>query len=400
LASIDRPPRNDFLTFGKPDLRQEEIDEVVETLKSGWIGTGPRVARFEKEFGEYVGVNHALAVNSCTAALHLALLTLGIGPGDEVITSPMTFAATANIILHVGARPVLVDIDKQTANIDPSHLEAAITPRTRAIIPVHFAGRSCDMDAILEIARRHDLYVIEDAAHAAGTLYKGRSAGALGDMGAFSFYATKNIVTGDGGMVTTNNEEWANTVEVLRLHGLSKDAWKRYSESGYHHYEVILPGFKYNMTDMEAALGIHQLARIEEGLIRREAIWAEYDQAFQDLPLFLPPPPEKETRHARHLYTLLVDIDAVDITRDEVMTGLQAENIGTGVHYIALHLQPYYRDLLGYRPGDFPAALFVSERTLSIPLSTLITDDDVADVIAAVHRVLRRARPRTGTTPR
>jgi dTDP-4-amino-4,6-dideoxygalactose transaminase len=395
---LKRPKREEFLVYGKPEILQPEIDEMVETLKSGWIGTGPRVERFQEMFKEYTGTAYALAVNSCTAALHLALVALEMGPGDEVITSPMTFAATANVITHVGAKPVFADIDPTTLDIDPEEVKKVITPRTKAIIPIHFAGRACDMDTINAIAEAHNLAVIEDAAHAAGTIYHGQHAGTIGDIGAFSFYATKNVVTGDGGMVTTSNAELAERIRVLSLHGLSKDAWKRYSSSGFQHYDVIYPGFKYNMTDMEAALGIHQLERLEANIARREEIWARYDEAFQDLPLEVPAPAEPDTRHARHLYTLLVDIDAVDITRDEVLNALQAENIGTGVHYRALHLQPYYRDLLDHQPEDFPNTLHVSERTLSIPLSTLLTDEDVEDVIAALYRVLGKARPRLGVS--
>lgn len=390
-----RPRRRDFLIFGRPDLQQAEIEEVVATLRSGWIGTGPRVGHFEQSFREYVGAKHALAVNSCTAALHLSLLALGIGPGDEVITTPMTFASTANVVLHTGARPIFVDIDRKTLNIDPALIEATITPRTKALLPIHFAGRPCDMAAILDIADRHNLFVIEDAAHAVGACYLGQKIGTLGDLTAFSFYVTKNVVTGEGGMVTTSNEEWANLIKIMGLHGLSKDAWKRYSDEGYQHYEVIQPGFKYNMMDIQAAMGLHQLARLEDNLERREAIWAFYDEAFQDLPVILPAPPALNTRHARHLYTLLLDIDSVDITRDEVLAALHNENIGTGVHYVALHVQPFYRQAFGYQPDDFPNAHYVSERTFSIPLSTYLTDDDVADVIAAVHRVLRGAKPRT-----
>ena len=396
LIDVDRPIRDTFLIFGSPHIEETDIEEVIATLRSGWIGTGPRVGRFEEAFRQYVGARHALAVNSCTAALHLSLLALGIGPGDEVITSPMTFAATANVVQHLGAKPVFVDSDRQTCKIDPARIEDAITSRTRAILPIHFAGRPCDMTPILDIARRHELYVIEDAAHAVGAQYEGRQIGTIGDLTAFSFYVTKNVVTGEGGMVTTDNEEWASTIKTMALHGLSKDAWKRYSDEGYQHYQVIQPGYKYNMMDIQAALGIHQLARLEDNLVRREEIWNRYDMAFQDLPVTLPAPAAPNTRHARHLYTLLIEIDSLNLTRDDVLQSLHAENIGTGVHYISLHLQPYYRESFGYQPSDYPNANYVSERTLSIPLSTKLTDDDVADVIASVQRVLRRARPRTG----
>jgi len=283
----------------------------------------------------------------------------------------------------------LVDVDRRTLCIDPADAERRITLRTRAIMPVHFAGRACDMDAIMDLARRHDLRVIEDAAHAIETTYKGRHAGTIGDLGAFSFYATKNVVTGEGGMLTTADADWAARARTLALHGLSADAWKRFSDEGFKHYEVTEPGFKYNMMDLQAALGIHQLRRVEDNLRRREAIWAQYDAAFAGLPAFLPAPVEPHTRHARHLYTLLVDIDRLTVGRDEVMAALHKQRIGTGIHYRAIHLHQYYRETFGYQRGDYPNAAWISDRTISLPLSPKLTDADVEDVVFSVTETLR-----------
>ncbi len=383
-----KPARKDFLVFGSPMVEEPEIDEVIKTLRSGWLSTGPKVARLEELFKDYIGSDHALALNSCTAGLHLSMLVSGLGPGDEVITTPMTFAATANAITHIGARPVFVDIDRATMNIDPERIEAAITPKTKAIMPVHFAGRPCDMDPILDIAARHNLLVIEDAAHAIEAEYKGRKIGNIGDLTCFSFYVTKNMVTGEGGMVTTNNADWAEKVQIYGLHGMSKGAWRRYSDEGFKHYQVVYPGYKYNMMDIQAAIGIHQLPRIERYLTRREEIWRRYDEAFAELPVILPAPAESNTKHARHLYTLLVDIDRLGISRDDFQQALHERNIGTGIHFIALHLHPYYADTYGYKRGDFPNAEFVSDRTISLPLSAKLTDEDVEDVVNAVVKVL------------
>jgi dTDP-4-amino-4,6-dideoxygalactose transaminase len=316
------------------------------------------------------------------------LVAVGLQPGDEVIVPALTFAATANAVIHAGGRPVLADVDPQTMCLDPRDAERRVTARTRAVIPVHFAGRPCDMGALGGLARRHGLRVIEDCAHAIETLYRGRHAGTLGDLGAFSFYVTKNVITAEGGMVTTADPGWAERIKVLALHGLSADAWKRFSDEGYKHYEVTEPGFKYNMTDLQAALGIHQLRRVEENLVRRRDVWASYDGAFADLPVFLPPPEEEDTRHARHLYTLLLDTDRLSAGRDEVQQALHRHRIGTGVHYRALHLHRYYQEALGYSRGDLPGAEWVSDRTLSLPLSPKLTDDDVEDVIVAVRRTL------------
>jgi dTDP-4-amino-4,6-dideoxygalactose transaminase len=386
--AVDRPTRDTYLVFGSPEILQPEIDEVVATLRSGWIGTGPKVHAFERAFRDYTGAGHAVAVGSCTAALHLALVAIRLKPGDEVIVPAMTFAATANAVIHAGGRPVLADVDRRTMCLDPEDAERRITPRTRVLIPVHFAGRPCDMDTLLALARRHGLAVIEDCAHAVETLYHGRHAGTLGDLGAFSFYVTKNVTTAEGGMVTTADGVRAKRIMTLALHGLSADAWKRFSDEGYKHYEVVEPGFKYNMTDLQASLGIHQLRRVEDNLEVRRDLWEYYDDAFADLPVFPVPAEEPGTRHGRHLYTLLLDLDRLRAGRDEVQQSLHRQRIGTGVHYRALHLHRYYQEALEYARGDLPNAEWISERTLSLPLSPKLTDDDVLDVVAAVRGTL------------
>jgi dTDP-4-amino-4,6-dideoxygalactose transaminase len=384
-----KPVRDSFLVFGKPRLEEAEIQEVLACLKSGWISTGPRVNQFETLFREYVGSKHALALNSCTAGLHLALLVAGVQPGDEVITSPMTFAASANTVIHCGGAPVFVDVDPRTGLIDPAQIEAKITAKTKAIVPVHYCGRACDMDEIMAIARKHNLIVIEDAAHAIETWYHGQKVGNIGDFTVFSFYVTKNVVTGEGGIVTTDNSEWAEKIKVYGLHGMSKDAWKRYSNDGFKHYQILYPGFKYNMMDLQAALGLHQIQRANEWLKLREEIWRAYDAAFADLPLFLPPAAEPDTVHARHLYTPLIDLERVRCDRDAILQALQRENIGTGIHFISLHLHEYYRKTFGFLPEDFPHARWISERTISLPLSPALSEQDVNDVIVAVRRVLQ-----------
>jgi len=382
-----RDPK-DFLVFGSPLIGKEEEKEVLDCLETGWLGTGPKVARFEREFCDYKQATQAVAVNSCTAALHLSLLAAGIGPGDEVITTAMTFCATVNTIIHVGARPVLADIDPRTLNMDPEQVKAKITGRTRAIIPVHFAGRACDMDALCAIAEQHGLIIIEDCAHAIETTYKGKHVGSFGQFGCFSFYATKNLAMGEGGMVLTKDEEYASRIKTLALHGMSKDAWKRFSDEGYKHYQVVECGFKYNMMDLQAALGIHQLHRIEENWKRRQQVWTIYQQELGDLPLTLPQSPEKETRHAYHLYTVLIDPERTDTTRDQFLTAMTAENIGVGVHYQSIPVHPYYQKQFGWRPEDYPHSFRIGEQTVSLPLSAKLTDRDVSDVIRAVRKVL------------
>jgi len=384
--------REKYLVFGAPLIEEAEIAEVVDSLRSGWLGTGPKVVKFEQMFREYVGAEHAMALNSCTAGLHLAMLAAGIGPGAEVITTPMTFCATVNSVVHTGATPVLVDCNRDTQLIDPQRIEDAITPRTRAIIPVHLCGRPCDMDAIGDIARRHDLVVIEDAAHAIESVYKGRKIGNISHLTCFSFYVTKNVVTGEGGMVTTNNPDYAEKIKIYGLHGMSRDAWKRFSDDGYKHYQVIVPGFKYNMMDIQAAIGIHQLQRVDKWLARHDEIWQTYNNAFADLPLGLPALDVPDTVHARHLYTLMVDEEQCGINRDEFMRRLHKRNIGSGVHYLGVHLHPYYRDHFGYRPEDLPNCTWLSERTVSIPLSPKLSAGDIEDVIEVVRATARPER--------
>ena len=386
--AIDEPVRDDYLVFGSPQLLEPEIEEVLATLRSAWIGTGPRVARFEAAFGDYVAAAHAVAVNSCTAALHLAMVGLGIEPGDEVIVPSMTFASTANAVIHAGGRPVLADVDRSTMCLRAEDVEPLLTPRTRAVIAVHFAGRACAMGPLLELVQERELGLIEDCAHAIETLWHGGHAGTFGDFGAFSFYVTKNVVTGEGGMVTTGDTERAARIKRLALHGLSADAWKRFSDDGFEHYEVVEPGFKYNMTDLAAALGIHQLDRVEANLVRRCEIWARYDEAFAHLPAFVPPREEPGTRHSRHLYTLLLDLDQLRTGRDEILGALHRQRIGTGVHYRAAHLHRYYAETFGYARGALPNAEWISDRTISLPLSPKLTDSDVDDVIFAVTRTL------------
>ncbi len=398
-----RPVRPEFLVFGAPRIGEEEIAEVVDTLRSGWIGYGPKCARFEQEFAEYARAPYALSVNSATAALHLALIAAGIGEGDEVITTPLTFCATGNVITHVGAKPVFVDVDERTQNIDPAHIARAITPRTKAILPVHMCGWPCDMEAIGALAERHGLVVIEDAAHAAETWAQGRKVGSISPFTAFSFYATKNMTTAEGGMLTVHDEAAWNRLRTLRLHGLDKDAWKRYSPGAWLPYETLEPGYKYNMTDLQASLGIHQLARLEDNLRIRQEIWRVYDEGFAGLGAVRTPGPRDDAtnRHARHLYTLRLVPEALEADRAQFLRALAAENIGSGVHFVPLHLHRWYARNLGTRRGDFPIAEAIGDTTVSLPLSAAMTVEDAADVVAAVRKVVRayRVRRASATVP-
>lgn len=380
--------KENFIIFGSPLIEEAEIEEVVACLRSAWIGTGPRVAQFEADVAAYKGVSQAVALNSCTAALHLSLLVANLKPGDEVITTPLTFCATVNAIIHAGATPVLADVDFATMNIDPVEIERRITPRTRAIVPVHFAGRACDMDAIMSIANKHNLKVIEDCAHAIETEYKGRKAGTFGDFGCFSFYSTKNIVTGEGGMVLAKREEDIARLKVLGLHGMSKDAWKRFGDEGFKHYQVVECGFKYNMMDMQAAIGIHQLKRVEAYWQRRSQIWQYYMEAFAGLPIGLPALVEANTRHAYHLYTILIDKEKTGVSRDQFLDHMTAEGIGVGVHYLSLPEHPYYQQTFGWKPEDYPNAMRIGRQIVSLPISAKLAETDVSDVVKSVKKAI------------
>jgi len=381
--------KDNFLVFGAPALGEAEIDEVVSCLKSGWLGTGPKVAQFEEDFKIYQNAPFSVAVNSCTAALHLSILAAGVGSGDEVITTPLTFCATINAIIHAGATPVLADIDPVTMNIDPVQIEKKITDRTRAILPVHFAGRPCDMNTISAIADKYNLKLIEDCAHSIETEYHGRKAGTFGDFGCFSFYVTKNVVTGEGGMVLTRHEEDSARVKILSLHGMSKDAWKRFGDEGHKHYFVVECGFKYNMMDIQAAIGLHQLRSVQKNWQRREQVWQQYQAAFTEFPLTLPAPVEENTRHAYHLYTIQVNESKVGISRDAFLDAMTSENIGVGVHYLSLPEHPYYQQTFGWSPENYPHAMRIGRQTVSLPLSAKLTEDDVEDVIRGVKKSIK-----------
>jgi len=406
--------RSSFLSFALPDIDHVEYESVKQTLDSGWITTGPITRRFESEFASTVGAKHAIAVNSCTAAMHLALEAIGLQRGDEVITTPYTFAATAEVVRYFDARPVLVDICAEDFNINPAQIEAAITPRTKAIIPVHIAGLAADLDGIAEIAARHNLAVIEDAAHAFPTRYKGRMVGeALRGLPnhavCFSFYATKTITTGEGGMIVTDNDAIAERCRIMALHGISKDAWKRYTAEGSWYYEIIAPGYKYNMTDVAAAMGLAQLAKAERMAARRRAIARSYNAAFADLPEVQTPldpeqqrppacqgcscsPTERQCSHAWHLYMLRLNLERLSIDRARFIELLKAHNIGASVHFIPLHLHPYYRETYGYRPQDYPVAYAEYLREISLPIYSKMSDEDVNDVITAVCAIVAEHR--------
>jgi dTDP-4-amino-4,6-dideoxygalactose transaminase len=374
--------------FAPPSIGPEEIAAVVEALESGWLSTGPRVAAFERAFAAYAGAEHAVAVNSCTAALHLALLASGVGHGDEVITTPLTFCATANVVIHAGATPVFADVEPDTFNLDPALAADAITARTRALLPVHFAGRPANMSAFVAIGSRAGIRVIEDAAHCVEGNAAGRKVGSIGDFTCFSFYATKNLTTGEGGMVTTSNADAAAFIRTASLHGMSRSAWTRYAPGGSSGYDVLMPGFKYNMMDLQAAIGLQQLARIDEMHARRSAIWRLYDEALAGLPLRRPQPATGGDVHARHIYTVLVDERAAGVSRDELQRRLRDRGISTSIHFRALHLHPYYQERFALRRGMFPAAEAISDTTLSLPLSGGMTDAAAERVVEALHDVL------------
>lgn len=382
-----------FIPFSQPSIGKEERREVMDTLKSGWLTTGPKTKEFEDAFKRYIGCRYAVALNSCTGALHLSLVASGIGRGDRVITTPFTFIATANVILHLGALPIFVDIDPKTFNIDPEGVERCLKKRkVKAIIPVHYGGQPCDMDRILRIAKRYGLIVIEDAAHALGAEYKNRKIGNIGDVTCFSFYATKNLVTGEGGMATTNNKKVADRIRVYSLHGMSKDAWMRYTEKGSWYYEIIYPGFKYNMMDIQASLGLHQLRRFNQFQKRREEIADSYNKAFQDMEEIKTPYVENGVKHAWHLYVLKLKKEKLNIDRDQFIEELKREGIGVSVHFIPVHLHPWYRKNFGFKRGDFPVAEDAYERVVSLPIYPKMKDRDVERVIRTVKRIIRKFR--------
>jgi dTDP-4-amino-4,6-dideoxygalactose transaminase/nucleoside-diphosphate-sugar epimerase len=392
------PVRHDFLPFAQPSIGYEEEQEVLDTLRSGWLTTGPKTKRLEQELAEYTGAKYAVAVSSCTAALHLSLAALRIGPGDEVITSPITFPATANVALHLGAKPVFADIDPRTLNIDPLQVERKITSRTRAIIPVHMAGQPVDMDAIFALARKYDIPVIEDAAHAIGAEYRGHNIGNLPGSAAacFSFYPIKNMTTAEGGAILTNDESLAERARLLSLHGISTDAWKRYSQEGTQHWETQMAGYKYNMTDIQAAIGLPQLKRLDSFIHARERFATLYREGLSDLPEleFLDCIPG--VKHAWHLFVILLKLDSLELDRDGFVDALKQEHIATGIHFRSLHVQKFYRDTLGLARDDLPNAAAVSDRLLSLPLYPKMTDQDLQDVIAAVRKVVIAFRKAPG----
>jgi perosamine synthetase len=386
------PTHSEFIPFHKPAIDEEEIRSVIETLKSGWLTTGSKAKSFEEDFTSYVGSKHAVAVNSGTAALHLALDAIGIKEGDDVIVPTMTFAATAEVVLYFKANPVLVDCEPDTLNLDAKQIEIAITPRTKAIIPVHFGGQPCDMTPILDLAKRYNLKVIEDAAHALPASYLGSRIGTVGDITCFSFYATKTITTGEGGMATTQNSDWAERMRMMSLHGISHDAWKRYTKEGSWYYEILYPGFKYNLTDIAAAIGIEQLKKCDEFWKARQRIAMNYAKAFADLKEIQVPMCRNDVQHAWHLFVIQLNLERLQINRNQFIEALREKEIGTSVHFIPLHHHPYYRDKFGYKPENFPNASATFERIVSLPIYPKMTEGNVRDVIVAVRRLIQEYR--------
>ena len=383
--------RSDFLPYCLPLISEREIEEVVDTIRSGWLTTGPKVHRFEQDFASYVGVRHAIAVSSCTAALHIALAALGVQPGDEVIVPALTFCATANVVVHLGAKPVIVDVDDH-GHISLEACERAVSDRTRAVIPVHYGGQACDLKEFLDFGKRRRIHVVEDAAHGAGAEFDGEKIGTHGAAVAFSFYVTKNITTGEGGMITTNDEALAERMRLLSLHGMSGDAWKRYEAHGSWFYEVLEPGFKYNMTDIQASLGIHQLRRLDEFVQKRRAMAARYAIAFRDLIEIELPSDLPRRPHTFHLYPIRLRLDHLCIDRQQFIEELKRANIGTSVHFIPLYRHPFYQRAFGYRPEQYPVAERIYAGLVSLPLYPKMSDGDLEDVIAAVRRVITEFR--------
>jgi len=377
-----------FIVFGQPCLDEREVQAVAEVLRARWIGTGPKCQEFEEAFAQYKQVPHALGVSSCTAALHLSLQHLGLEPGDEVLTSPVTFAATANVIEHLGARPVFVDVEPHTGNLNVSQLEARINNRTRAVVVVHLAGRPVEFGPLLDLGRRHDLRIIEDCAHAIEGAWQGKPLGTLGDTGCFSFYATKNLTTAEGGMLISRDGDLLQRCRISASHGLSSDAWTRFSAAGYRHWLAVEPGYKFNLTDVQAAMGLVQLDKLEAHAARRTELWHYYLEALADLPLQLPPEPAPSDRHAHHLFSPLLRLEEVKLGRDELLNRLHELGIGSGVHFVSLHLHPFYREKYGYEADDFPHALTWSERTFSLPLSGGLSLQQAERVVTALRQAL------------
>lgn len=385
--------RKTFLPFALPDLGDAELREIKEALDAGWITTGPKTKQFETEFAAYVGARHAIAVNSCTAAMHLALEAISLKPGDEVVTTPYTFAATAEVVRYFDARPVFVDVDARSLNMKPDQLVSAITERTRAIIPVHIAGLPAEMDRIQEVARHHNLPIIEDAAHAFPAKYKDQMIGGMkSEFTCFSFYATKTITTGEGGMICTDNDAWAEWCRIMALHGISKDAWNRYAAEGAWYYEIIAPGYKYNMTDIAAAMGLAQLGKVEQMWQRRREIAEQYTAAFDKFIELETPPDRDDCQHAWHLYILRLNLDKLSIDRAQFIEELKKRNIGCSVHFIPLHIHPYYRETYGYKPEDFPVAYREYQRVISLPIYSKMSERDAQDVIDSVMDIVRLHR--------
>jgi dTDP-4-amino-4,6-dideoxygalactose transaminase len=382
----------ELLPFHQASIGEEEVKEIIQTLNSGWLTTGQKTRLFEKTFADYIGCKHAIGLNSCTSGLHLSLVVSGVSSGDEVITSPITFPATTNVIVHQNAKPVFVDVEPETLNINCSEIESKINDSTKAILPVHFAGHPCDMDTIISLAQKHNLTVIEDAAHALESKYHGNKIGAIGNFTAFSFYATKNITTGEGGMLTTNDDHYADKLRILSLHGISKNAWKRYGKEGFQHWELLMPGYKYNMFDVQASLGIHQIKKVESFLNRRVQIVKKYNDAFEKTEEIQLLKPESNIKHAHHLYVIVIKIENLKVSRDEVLNEIQKRGIGVAVHFRSLHLQPFFKQHFNYKKGMFPQAEYLSDRVISLPLYPKMTDEDVSRVIETVLGVLHSFR--------
>lgn len=385
--------RKEFLAFCRPTIQRDEIEEVVASLESGWITTGPKVARLEEDFMQWSGGQEAIAVNSATAGLHLALATLDLKPGEEVITSPITWPSTVNNIEICNGVTVFADVDRQTLQILPESVESAVTGRTRAVIPVHFAGAPCDLAPLRDICRRHNLDLIEDAAHAVGTMYGEELVGSKSEVAVFSFHPIKNMTTGEGGMILCSDSERSRRMRRLRFHGISRDAWKRYAKGGLPQYEVIEPGYKYNMLDIQAAIGIHQFRKLDSFNRRRKELAENYFKLLEDVPEIMPLlPPDYPHRHAWHLFVVRLDTDAVSIDRDELLLRLQEKNIGTGLHFPAVHLQKYYREKYGFRRGMFPNAEWNSDRLFSLPLYPLLEEEDQEYVVRCLKVIIEKYR--------